>query len=144
LLSFLSQVAPGPEVYQGEHKAVEGPAPVVKETGKGTGASAAAVAGFDGIFHSIVSGVNEALPGGGGYKTPVDGNPGLSQPVNGGKSTAPVGNLFKGGLLPTGVIPGVGYVGAGGSPPKGAVQPQGATPPSPPKLRIRGRPVYRG
>lgn len=104
---------------------------------------------FDSIFHSIVSGVNEALPGGGGYKTAVDGNPTLNQPVNGGKSTAPVGNLFKGGLLPTGVVPGVGYTGAGGS----AAAPKSAkanaksavvsdSENQPAVLRIRSRPVY--
>ena len=94
------------------------------------------------MFQSIVSGVNEVLPGGGGYKTAANGNPALNQPVNGGKSIAPVGNLLRGGVLPTGVLPGVGYVGAGASSaPKGAAQPLAVANPSVPKLRIRGRPV---
>jgi hypothetical protein len=91
-----------------------GPKPVVRETGFFTGAQKAsydrAVAAADGVLHSIVKGVNEVLPGGGGYHWDV-GFGEYNTPVNKGQSTAAVGNLLKGGLLPTGVVPGVGYVG---------------------------------
>lgn len=116
-----------------------GPKPVVTNTGKGTGAPAAISNTFESMFSTIVAGVNEALPGGGGFKTPVGGNPALIQAPNGGKSLAPAGNLFKGGVLPTGVIPGVGYVG---NQPKGGAAKGGApVVPPPTKLRIKGRSV---
>jgi hypothetical protein len=65
----------------------------------------------DTMFHSIVKGVNDVLPGGGGVRTNA-GQGALSQPVNGGQSLAPIASLLSGGLLPTGVLPGVGYVGS--------------------------------
>jgi hypothetical protein len=69
-----------------------------------------AVAMADGVLHSIIDGVNEVLPGGGGYHWDA-GFGSYNAPVNKGQSIDAVGNLYKGGLLPTGVVPGVGYVG---------------------------------
>jgi hypothetical protein len=87
---------------------------VVRETGLFTGAQKAsydrAVSTADGVLHSIVKGVNEVLPGGGGYHWDA-GFGSYNAPVNKGQSVEAVGNLLKGGLLPTGVVPGVGYVG---------------------------------
>jgi hypothetical protein len=62
------------------------------------------------MFHSIVKGVNDVLPGGGGNRYDA-GQGALKQPINGGQSLAPIGSLLAGGLLPTGVVPGAGYVG---------------------------------
>jgi hypothetical protein len=101
-------------VYAGKHDRPVGPRPVVRETGFFTGAQKAsydrAVSAADGVLHSIVKGVNEVLPGGGGYHWDV-GFGSYNTPVNKGQSVEAVGNLLKGGLLPTGVVPGVGYVG---------------------------------
>jgi hypothetical protein len=101
-------------MYKGKHDPPTGPAPVVRETGALTGAAAQtyerAVAAADQVLNSIVSGVNTVLPGGGGYHYDV-GQGAYNAPVNGGQSTAPVGALYQGSLVPTGVIPGKGYVG---------------------------------
>jgi hypothetical protein len=115
-------------VYEGKHDPPTGPKPVVRETGFFTGSQKAsydrAVSMADGVLHSIVKGVNEVLPGGGGYHWDA-GFGSYNAPVNNGQSVEAVGNLLKGGLLPTGVVPGVGYIGkiskAGAAAPKAPV-----------------------
>jgi hypothetical protein len=135
------QITPGPKVYQGKHDPPVGPQLAVRETGAFTGTQAQsydrAVASADTVLHSIVSGVNTVLPGGGGYHYDV-GQGAYNAPVNGGKSVAPVGSLYAGNLLPTGVVPDVGHVGSdpkksgqtNAAPPSKATKAKQATPPA--------------
>jgi hypothetical protein len=153
--------APGPPVYQGKHDPPQGQPPVVRETGTSSNPASynGAVAMADGVLHGIVAGVNNVLPGGGGTHYDV-GQGALNQPVNGGKDLAPLENLYKGGLLPNGVM---GTPKASGSvKPKGGAptaaspnqaQPKPAAPkpavttplvgsaPGAPAIRIKGRSI---
>jgi cellulase len=107
-----SYTSPGPPLYKGKYEDPVGPIPKVQFTGATINPMYdSAVKAADTVLYSIVKGVNQALPGGGGYHYDV-GQGAYNAPVNGGQSLAPVGNLYKGGLLPTGVVPGVGYTGS--------------------------------
>jgi hypothetical protein len=128
-----------------KHDPPVGPVPVVHETGKQSNAAYdRAVSAADNVLYSIVKGVNQALPGGGGYHYDV-GQGALNAPVNGGQSLAPVENLYKGGLLPTGVVPGVGFTGSTEKcQPKCNDRPQAKPAAAKPQRRtvhIRGRPA---